>query len=341
MITKKNGNLKDNKLSAIYDKIKAQSQNFHFDKGLDWELHFLGSKQAEAFIEFNRETAENNDPLACICMAYILFFGKHQFVDKAASIYWLRKAADQKFGDADNILGSFCRRIHAAAERGDDPKDQYAYATILYHGVKSVPYTSEANPFTANYYFEMAANQGDIRARMHLAEWHLINNLQTKAFHHYKIAADAGNADAQNFVGTQYRDGRLVSYNQELAFKYFKRASDQRHADADCNLACFYFSGTVKRVNYKKALKLFKRAFDNGCVRALLFIGLMHYNGQGVQKDIVTAHALMLEAFYLTDAQDPNYRATEDALTMVEKEMTPEERQKSVKLRADCHAFAK
>jgi TPR repeat protein len=341
MITKQNRHLKDKKLSAIYDKIVAQSQNYHFDKALDWELHFLGNKQAEAFIEFNREAAENDDPLACICLAYVLFSGKHQLVDKATAIYWLRKAADQKFGDADNILGHFCMSIHAAAEMGDDPNVQYAYATILYSGVKSVPYTAEANPFTANYFFEMAANQGDIRARMHLAEWNLINNLQTKAFHHYKIAADAGNAEAQNFVGIQYRDGRLAPYNQDLSFKYFKRASDQRHADADCNLGCFYFSGTVKRVNYKKALKLFKRSFDNGCMRALVFIGLMHYRGQGVQKDIVTAHALILESFYLTDAQDPDYRDIEDALTIVEKEMTPEERQKSVKLRADCHAFAK
>lgn len=341
MTTQQNSTFKDQKVNSIYAKIRAQAQNYNFDEFLELEIQLLGNKQAESFIEFNLPAAENNDPLACICMAYILFFGKHQFADKGASIYWLRKAADQKFGDADKILGSFCMRIHAAAEKGDDPKTQYAYATILYHGVKTAPYTSEANPFTANYFFEMAANQGDIRARMHLAEWHLINNLQTKAFHHYKIAADAGNADAQNFVGIQYRDGRLVPYNQNLSFKYFKRASDQRHADADCNLACFYFSGTVKRVNYKKALKLFKRSFDNGCVRALLFIGLMHYRGLGVQKDIVTAHALILETFYLTDAQDPDYRATEDALTMVEKEMTPEERQKSVKLRADCHAFAK
>lgn len=341
MITQKSGNFKDKKLNAIYDRIVAQAQHFHFDKSLDSDIHLLGSTQVESFIEFNFPAAENNDPLACICMAYILFLGKHKFVDKATAIYWLRKAADQKFGDADSILGSFCMRIHAAAQMGDDPKDQYAYATILYHGVKSVPYTAEANPFTANYFFEMAANQGDIQARMHLAEWHLINNLQTKAFHHYKIAADAGNAEAQNFVGTQYRDGRVVCHDHQLAFKYFKRASEQQHAEAECNLACFYFAGTVKKADYKKALKLFKRSFDNGCARALLFIGLMHHRGLGVQKDIVTAHALILEAFYLTDAQDPYYRATEDALTIVEKEMSAEERQKSVKLRADCHAFAK
>jgi TPR repeat protein len=53
-------------------------------------------------------------------------------------------------------------------------------------------------------------------------------------------AADAGNADAQDFVGFAYLRGAVVKRNTALAIAYFKEAADES-AQAAFNLGQCYF----------------------------------------------------------------------------------------------------
>ena len=58
-----------------------------------------------------------------------------------------------------------------------------------------------------------------------------------------RFAAKNGNADAQNALGSQYRDGTVCKQDYLEAVKWYRLAADQGHADAQINLGLIYQNG--------------------------------------------------------------------------------------------------
>ena len=87
-----------------------------------------------------------------------------------------------------------------------------------------------------------------------------------------------------------YFRGEGVPQNYAEAVKWWRLAADQGNADAQNRLGFIYSRGAGVPQNYAEALKWYRLAADQGDANTQYFFGLMYANGQGVPQDYVRAH---------------------------------------------------
>jgi TPR repeat protein len=68
-------------------------------------------------------------------------------------------------------------------------------------------------------------------------------------------AAENGDSDAQNELGSMYAEGRGTEPNNEEGVKWFRKSAEQGNAYGACNLAFHYAKGEGVPVNKIAALK--------------------------------------------------------------------------------------
>ena len=107
--------------------------------------------------------------------------------------------------------------------------------------------------------------------------------------------AEAGDAEAQNALGSLFysgeaisRDatGKIMDYDLEAAAGWFHRAAEQGHAGAQFNLGLLYAEGQGVPQDSTKAVEWFTKAAEQGNVDAQNNLGVMYLVGEGVPKDI-------------------------------------------------------
>ena len=113
-------------------------------------------------------------------------------------------------------------------------------------------------------------------------------------------AADAGHADAMDFVGFTYLRGAVVKRNPSLAFAYFKGAADES-AQAAFNLGQCYFGAQGTTQDCEQALQWWKKAAERGHGRAAACAAMAYLSGEGVAADAVQARRLAERAAELND----------------------------------------
>lgn len=110
--------------------------------------------------------------------------------------------------------------------------------------------------------------------------------------------ASAGNAEAQNSLGTLFytghaisRDasGKILDYDLESAAAWFYRAAEQGHAAAQFNLGLMYAEGQSVPKDPAKAVELFTKAAEQGNVDAQNNLGVMYFVGEGITRDVEKA----------------------------------------------------
>lgn len=101
----------------------------------------------------------------------------------------------------------------------------------------------------------------------------------------YRMAADRGNAEAQNSVGS----GLQAEKRYEEALPWYEKASVQGHALATNNLAYLYDLGLGVKQDRRKGFDLYSRAADLGWAEAMWNIANMYGAGQLGEKDMVSA----------------------------------------------------
>lgn len=75
------------------------------------------------------------------------------------------------------------------------------------------------------------------------------------AARYFRMAADQGNADAQDMLGLLYKFGQDVSKDSREAVKWFLVAAESGHSDARNNLGAMYSSGLGVPQDFKEAVK--------------------------------------------------------------------------------------
>lgn len=113
-------------------------------------------------------------------------------------------------------------------------------------------------------------------------------------------AADAGNADAMDFVGFAYLRGSVVKRSPEIAFGYFKAAAE-KSAQAAFNLGQCYFGAQGTEQDIPKALEHWKKAAAKGHGRAASTAAMALLSGEGVAPDAAEARRLAERAVELND----------------------------------------
>ncbi|MEQ8666162.1 MAG: tetratricopeptide repeat protein [Rhodospirillales bacterium] len=106
----------------------------------------------------------------------------------------------------------------------------------------------------------------------------------------YENAASAGNARAQLELGLVYLDGPDGLKDPKKSFRLFKQSSQQGNAEAFFQLGRLYELGLGTETSFSEAARAYATAIRlTGHRRALLALGMMHFQGQGVVHSEVKA----------------------------------------------------
>jgi uncharacterized protein len=119
-----------------------------------------------------------------------------------------------------------------------------------------------------------------------------------RAFRWYRRAAEAGHAEAQNFLAEILRDKRDRQSLREAA-QWFRRAAELGDSSAQLSLgvALFYGNGVPK--NEVEALSWYRRAAKQGCGKACHNIGHMYRWGDVVTRSRRQAYSWYRKAIEL------------------------------------------
>jgi hypothetical protein len=78
------------------------------------------------------------------------------------------------------------------------------------------------------------------------------------------MAAEQGNASAQNNLGAMYSKGQGIPQSFGEALKWYRRAADQGSAAAQSNLGFLYRDGHGVPQDYAEAMKWWRKAAEQG-----------------------------------------------------------------------------
>lgn len=104
--------------------------------------------------------------------------------------------------------------------------------------------------------------------------------------------AEAGDAEAQFYLGEAYRLGRAVPADNDQAMIWYRRAAALGSTRARDALGLTLFA-SGKRA---EAMPLLEKAAEGGDARALYVLGTAHFNGDNTTRDWPLAYALMMRA---------------------------------------------
>ena len=126
------------------------------------------------------------------------------------------------------------------------------------------------DPKQAFFYFEKAANMGDVSELETLEAIHELGNCyirgtgveksQAKTIHWYKQSANAGFALSHYALGRIYYDQRKFTD----AFRFFEFGANQGHAASQSSLACCYVHGEGVQPSFPKSMFWNKQSANNG-----------------------------------------------------------------------------
>jgi cell division septation protein DedD len=108
----------------------------------------------------------------------------------------------------------------------------------------------------------------------------------------WRPAANQGNSDAQFNMGQAYKLGRGVAADPKQAESWYGKAARQGHEQAEG----YYGLALFENGKRAEAAPWLQRAVSRGDARAQYILGIMLFNGDGVQKDWTRAYALMVRA---------------------------------------------
>jgi uncharacterized protein len=149
------------------------------------------------------------------------------------------------------------------------------------------------------------AATGDAKAQIDLAirlrDGKGISKDDVKAMQWAHRAADAGNADALDFVGFAYLRGSVVKRNPAIAIGYFKAAADES-AQAAFNLGQCYYGAQGTEQDCAKALEWWEKAAMKGHGRAAAAAAMAFHSGEGIPRDPAKARRLAERAAELGNA---------------------------------------
>lgn len=130
------------------------------------------------------------------------------------------------------------------------------------------------------------AVKGDADMQLELGHFYKSIGRDDWAFDWFKVAAEAGNAEALYWLGNAYFVGKVVEHNLEKTYFCYKEAAEMGHGDALNNYADMYLRGEYVEKNEERALELFKVSADKGVPEAMYTLGYMYENGVGTEVNM-------------------------------------------------------
>lgn len=144
----------------------------------------------------------------------------------------------------------------------------------------------------------------------------------TAAITEWRILAEQGDPDAQFNLGQAYKLGRGVPADLKMAQSWYQKAAEQGHEEAQANLGLIMFQTGQQEA----AMVWIRKAADRGDPRAEFVLATALFNGDGVEKDLPRAYALM------SHAAAQGLVAASTSLTEMENVVPESDRQQGMKI---------
>jgi tetratricopeptide (TPR) repeat protein len=177
---------------------------------------------------------------------------------------------------------------------------------------------------------EVAAEPGTPRLQYELGRSYYQMKIYLEAIKHYRIAADAGYAQAMSDLGVAYVQGLGAIKDNQKAFELFSKAAELGNASAMQNVGSMYAGGYFVQKDQGKALEWFEKSIEAGNAGALGAAGVVYFNGDGGPPDYKVAAQYFQQAADLGDGYSLKFLAI-----MYERGLLgPVDRAKAAALRA-------
>jgi uncharacterized protein len=188
-----------------------------------------------------------------------LSYGRAQ--NSGEAIKWFRKAADQGYAPAQNLIG-------VDYEVGLFVPQDYTEAFKWLS--KSAAQGNAIGEVGLGYLY--STGQGVPQDYAEALKW-------------IRKAIDQGDASGQYVLGCFYQNGQGVAQDYGEALKWYKKAADQSFAGAASAIGILYDSGQGVAQNYGEAMKWYRQDAQLGFSNAQYNIGLLYFYGKGIPKD--------------------------------------------------------
>jgi len=190
--------------------------------------------------------------------------------DYTQAVFWYRKAAEQ-----GNVLAQFALGVMYETGHWFHNKSIRPCSLGVSYDSCHRPFaqSSGINPIGACYDTSRGVAQSC-----------------TQAVFWYRKAAEQGLADAQNNLGTMYRDGLGVAQEDytEAVF-WYRKAAEQGLAKAQNNLASMYQGGLGGTQDSTQAVFWYRKAAKQGLASAQYSLGMMYEQGDGIAQNYAQA----------------------------------------------------
>lgn len=285
---------------AMYNMATSYRPGFGIERNVAKERYWL------------EKAAENGliDALFPLAESYRYHNTDGISIDYPKAVYWYEKTAESVSGDAEEAL----LRLAHMYETGEGVEKDVKKAQAYYEQARPLHYQDEEDE---EIVFSRVRNGDD--ERMHVLR--LSEDLPALI-----AKAEAGDSEAQRYLGTIYKEGINTEINDELAVKWLSKAlekgnvwashdlarmyelergglrkdpkkiielytqlAEEGFANSQFNLAESYCFGELVEQDYEKAAYWYHKAAEQGVSLAQLRLGDMYEYGLGVEEDLETA----------------------------------------------------
>jgi serine/threonine protein kinase/TPR repeat protein len=215
----------------------------------------MGRKDFAKSIEIAQPLAETGNKDAQMVLGYLYETGSGVKQSDEESVYWYRKAAEQRHVQAQYNLGL-----------------AYEYG----RGVTK-------NNFEAVRWYKQAAEQGHANSQNRLGIMYAlgrgVDQDYAQAVAWYRKSADQKSPNAQKNLGDMYALGRGVLQDDREAIFWYREAAAQKYADAEFNIGWWYENGRNVQADPKIAADWYRKAQEHGYSEAQAALNRLRASG--------------------------------------------------------------
>ena len=240
------------------------------------------------------QRAEQGDPVAQFCLAFMYKYGIGVEPDIQKAIEWYTKSAEQGYASAQNDLGVMYELI-AESELYSRSENSITYLAEaqkwIFDAAKQEDPTAQ---FNASLLCRLAASLSSVVGLpTDFTETVDINRLVVNWI---QIASDNNYPPAKYELAVIYREGFAeVAIDPEKSFQLLIQAATPNpdaappykhgYAQAQHDLATMYARGDGVEKDFKEALKWFQMAAKQGIAESQFSLGLAYFKGNGVNQN--------------------------------------------------------
>ncbi|WP_195266788.1 tetratricopeptide repeat protein [Clostridium sp. 1001275B_160808_H3] len=243
--------------------------------GLFWEKGYGCEKDIEKALYWYKKAALKGNAFAQYSLGYMYFIGEEVEKNLEYSFKWYREAAENGFAPA-----------------------QYALSYLYKNGEGC-----EKSVFKAYYWLEESAENDFEDSYYILGQSYLEGNaIETnykKAFFYLSKGVEKDDMNCLESLGDMYYWGLYVDEDREKAFSLYDKSIEAG------NISLYYKLGKLYEEdnNIKMALVNYLKGHGNGDLKSTQRLGIMYYNGDGVEIDKKKALTYMKAAI---EGEDPH-----------------------------------